>query len=48
MKIGKITKDDYIKANRIANRDVVGFVPHKVHRSKKTYSRKNYRVNIEE
>lgn len=47
MKIGKITKEDYIKANRMANREVVGFVPHKVHRSKKAYTRKNYKVDME-
>lgn len=44
MKIGRITTKDYIKANKITNREVVPFVGQKVHKSKKTYSRKNYRV----
>lgn len=47
-KIGKITQKDYIKANRIANRECMGWVAHKVHKSKKQYSRKNYRINTEE
>jgi hypothetical protein len=47
-KIGKITQKDYIKANRMANRECMGWVAHKVHRSKKQYSRKNYRINTEE
>lgn len=46
-KIGKITQKDYIKANRIANRECVGWTTHKIHKSKKQYSRKNYRVSIE-
>ena len=47
-KIGKITQKDYIKANRMANRECIGWVSHKVHKSKKQYSRKNYRINTEE
>ena len=47
MKIGRITTKDYIKANKIANREVTPFVGQKVHKSKKTYSRKNYRVTID-
>lgn len=46
----KITKQDYIKANKIAARNEEirqGFVPvHKVHRNKKAYTRKNYRVEL--
>ena len=47
-KIGKITQKDYIKANRMANRECIVWVAHKVHKSKKQYSRKNYRINTEE
>lgn len=46
----KITKQDYIKANKIATRNEEirqGFVPtHKVHRNKKAYTRKNYKVKL--
>ena len=48
MKIGRITSKDYIKANKIANREVITFVSQKVHKSKKTYSRKNYRVTTDD
>lgn len=48
MKIGKITLQDYLKAIKIGNREAdkeIGFVrQHKVHKSKKTYSRKNYKI----
>lgn len=47
MKIGKITQEDYIKANRIANREACGFTKTKIHKSKKTYSRKNYKIYYE-
>ena len=48
MKIGKITMKDYLKAVKIGNREAdkeIGFVrKNKVHESKKTYSRKNYKI----
>jgi hypothetical protein len=48
MKIGRITLKDYLKANKIGNREAdkeLGFVrQHKIHKSKKTYSRKNYKI----
>jgi hypothetical protein len=48
MKIGKITMKDYLKAVKIGNREAdkeIGFVrKNKVHKSKKTYSRKNYKI----
>lgn len=49
----RITQKDYIKANRKASREIeledkTGFVAkHKIHKSEKTYSRKNYRVPVE-
>lgn len=51
MKIKK-KLDPYIKANRKGSRDAelensTGFVSkHKVHRSLKSYSRKNYKIEI--
>ena len=53
MKNFKITQKDFIKANRRGSRmaeleDSTGFASnHKVHRSKKSYSRKNYRAEME-
>ena len=48
MKIGRITLKDYIKANKIGSREAdkeLGLVrQNKVHKSKKTYTRKNYKV----
>ena len=48
MKIGRITLKDYLKGNKIGNREIekeLGFVrQNKVHKSKKTYSRKNYKI----
>jgi hypothetical protein len=49
----KITKEDYIKGNRKASREIelenrTGFVTvHKTHKSLKTYSRKNFKVEVE-
>jgi len=53
MKKFKITESDYIKANRKGSRDAelensTGFVAvNKLHKTAKTYSRKNYKVVIE-
>lgn len=48
MKIGKITINDYIKAVKMGNREAerdLGFVcRNKVHKSKKIFSRKNYKI----
>lgn len=49
MKNGKITLDDYVKANRKGSREAelenrTGLVQiHKIHPSKKTYNRKKYK-----
>lgn len=53
MKKFEIAESDYIKANRRGSREAeienkTGFVAiHKVHKSAKNYSRKNYKVVIE-
>jgi hypothetical protein len=45
-----ITIADYIKANKIANREIEikqGFIPkHKVHKNKKKYTRKNFKIEL--
>lgn len=49
-KIFKITKDDFIKANKIASREIelensTGWVcVNKIHKNKKVYNRKNNRI----
>lgn len=50
----RFTQKDMIKANRIGSREAsiensIGFVSsHKVHKSKKVYSRKNYKIDVRE
>lgn len=53
MKTFKITRSDFLKGNRIGSRqaeleDSSGWTAkHKVHKSKKSYSRKNFKIEVE-
>lgn len=40
----KITIEDYIKANKISNREIE--IKHKVHKNKKKYTRKNFKISL--
>ncbi|MCK9446746.1 hypothetical protein M0Q50_07805 [bacterium] len=52
MKNNRITQEDYIKANRKGSRDAEleisnGFnTMHKIHKSKKSYNRKDNKISI--
>ena len=47
-KIGKVTEKDLIKNAKKVAREIFGFVPSKLHKNKKKYSRKIKHKNITE